>query len=323
MKTKTYKQIFIILAVSVFVIPQIVLAAWWNPLSWSVWNIFRSTPQVQQVQIATTTTPTVIATTTEKADTKVVSTKKPVINSTQKVSQPNIKQPSITVPSQPIPTPVPSCQTDIWSCDNWSSCSASGNQTRSCTKTFDCPSINTPTPIISQSCVPITAPVITPTPTPAPQTYNQNTSPVSNETISQQNAVKKAKSYLDYSAFSHDGLVAQLEYGQFSHADAVYGADNSGANWNEQALKKAKSYLDYSAFSRDGLVDQLEYSKFSSTEAVYGADNVGANWNEQAAKKAKSYMEYSAFSRGGLIDQLKYSKFTQTQAEYGANAVGL
>ena len=109
-----------------------------------------------------------------------------------------------------------------------------------------------------------TTPVPTPTPT-----------PVSSETTSQKNAVRKAKSYLAYTAFSHDGLVAQLEYEQFSHADAVYGADNSGGNWNEQAAKKAKSYMDMSAYSRDGLIEQLKYEKFTQEQAEYGANAVG------------------------------------------------
>lgn len=114
-----------------------------------------------------------------------------------------------------------------------------------------------------------------PAPTQVKQTDNQNTSPISSETISQKNAVKKAKSYLGYSAFSHDGLVAQLEYEQFSHADAVYGADNSGANWNEQAAKKAKQYMEYSAFSRGSLIEQLKYEKFTQEQAEYGANAVG------------------------------------------------
>lgn len=103
----------------------------------------------------------------------------------------------------------------------------------------------------------------------------KKTSGVSSETISQKNAVKKAKSYLGYSAFSHDGLVAQLEYEKFSHEDAVYGADNSGANWNEQAAKKAKSYMEYSAFSRGSLIEQLKYEKFTQEQAEYGANAVG------------------------------------------------
>ncbi len=108
----------------------------------------------------------------------------------------------------------------------------------------------------------------TPAPTPTP-------TPVSSETTSQKNAVRKAKSYVSYTAFSHDGLVAQLEYEQFSHADAVYGADNSGANWNEQAAKKAKSYMEMSAYSRGSLIEQLKYEKFTQAQAEYGANAVG------------------------------------------------
>ena len=118
-------------------------------------------------------------------------------------------------------------------------------------------------------------PTVKATPASAPQTDDQNTSSVSNETVSQTNAVAKAIDYLNYTAFSHDGLVAQLEYDQFSHADAVYGADNSGANWNEQAAAKAKAYMSYSAFSRGGLIAQLEYDKFTQAQAEYGANAVG------------------------------------------------
>lgn len=123
----------------------------------------------------------------------------------------------------------------------------------------------------------------TPTPTKAPVKATNTTAPVqtkqsapvSNETVSQKNAVNKAKSYLNFTGFSHDGLVAQLEYEQFSHEDAVYGADNSGANWNEQAAKKAKSYMDMTAYSRGGLIDQLKYEKFTQEQAEYGANAVG------------------------------------------------
>lgn len=129
------------------------------------------------------------------------------------------------------------------------------------------------------------APILTPEPTPTPtpksaptqttQANNQNISPVSSETVSQKNAVRQAKAYLGYSAFSHDGLVAQLEYEKFSHADAVYGADNSGANWNEQAAKSAKNYMEYSAFSRGSLIEQLKHEKFTQAQAEYGANAVG------------------------------------------------
>lgn len=107
------------------------------------------------------------------------------------------------------------------------------------------------------------------------QVVKPTTPPVSNTTVSQKNALRKAQSYLAYTAFSHDGLVAQLEYEKFSHEDAVYGADNVGANWNEQAAKKAKSYMDMQGYSRDGLIEQLKYEKFTQEQAEYGANAVG------------------------------------------------
>lgn len=95
------------------------------------------------------------------------------------------------------------------------------------------------------------------------------------ETVSQKNAVRKAKSYLDFAGFSRDGLVAQLEYDKFSNEDAVYGADNAGADWNVEAEQKAKSYMEFSSFSRQGLIDQLIYDKFTPEQAAHGADSVG------------------------------------------------
>ena len=94
-------------------------------------------------------------------------------------------------------------------------------------------------------------------------------------TLGQKNALLKAKSYLAYSSFSYKGLIEQLEYEEFSHEEAVYGADNCGANWNEQAAKKAKSYMDYSSFSKNGLIGQLEYEGFTKEQAQYGASTVG------------------------------------------------
>lgn len=94
----------------------------------------------------------------------------------------------------------------------------------------------------------------------------------STRTHGEENALKKAQSYLNVSAFSYSGLIDQLEYNGFSSAEATYAADHCGADWNEQAAKKAESYLRVSAFSYDGLVDQLEYNGFTHEQAVYGAN---------------------------------------------------
>lgn len=149
------------------------------------------------------------------------------------------------------------------------------------------------------------------------------TPPVQNTaTTGEKNALKKAKSYLEYSAFSRDGLIGQLEFEGYTNSEATYGADNVGADWNEQAIKKAGQYLEYSAFSYTGLVEQLEFEKFTHEQAVYGVDNCGADWNEQAVKKAAQYLEYSSFSKDGLIGQLEFEGFTHDQAVYGVTQNG-
>ncbi|MGD0576923.1 MAG: hypothetical protein ABSA74_02525, partial [Candidatus Staskawiczbacteria bacterium] len=38
---------FLVAAIVVFVVPQIALAAWWNPFSWSIWNFFNTPTPTQ------------------------------------------------------------------------------------------------------------------------------------------------------------------------------------------------------------------------------------------------------------------------------------
>lgn len=89
-----------------------------------------------------------------------------------------------------------------------------------------------------------------------------------------QNALKSAKSYLEFSAFSRKGLIEQLEFEQYSNAAATYAVDNCGANWNEQAVKCAKSYLEFSSFSKKELIEQLEFEGFTKAQAQYGVNAV-------------------------------------------------
>jgi len=96
-------------------------------------------------------------------------------------------------------------------------------------------------------------------------------SETSEPTVGQKNALNRAKTYLEYSAFSKQGLIEQLEYEGYTHNEAVYAANHCGANWSEQAYKRAQTYLEYSSFSKDGLIEQLEYEGFTHSEAYYGA----------------------------------------------------
>lgn len=94
-------------------------------------------------------------------------------------------------------------------------------------------------------------------------------------TFGMQNALNKAYDYLDFMAFSYEGLIKQLEYEGFTTEEATYACDHCGANWKQQASKKAKEYLDFMSFSKTGLIDQLEYDGFTYEEAVYGVEQNG------------------------------------------------
>ncbi|MCM3778388.1 Ltp family lipoprotein [Microbacterium hydrocarbonoxydans] len=94
-------------------------------------------------------------------------------------------------------------------------------------------------------------------------------------TVAQENAIRSAQNYLDFTGFSRSGLIGQLEYEGFSTEDATFAVDNAGADWNLEAAEKAQSYLDFSSFSRDGLYGQLEYEGFLPSEIEYGLAAVG------------------------------------------------
>lgn len=94
-------------------------------------------------------------------------------------------------------------------------------------------------------------------------------------TLGMKNALSAAKDYLNVMSFSYSGLIEQLEYEKYSHEEAVYGADNCGADWNEQAAKSAQGYIDTMSFSRQELIDQLVYEGFTQEQAEYGVQAVG------------------------------------------------
>lgn len=93
--------------------------------------------------------------------------------------------------------------------------------------------------------------------------------------LSQQNAVDKAQSYLRLAGFSRTGLIEQLEFEGFSTEDATFGVDNAGADWNAECAEKAQSYLDLTSFSRQGLYDQLAFEGFQAAEIEFALGQVG------------------------------------------------
>lgn len=136
-------------------------------------------------------------------------------------------------------------------------------------------------PVVTAPAAPTTVPTEdTADPTPVP-TKDKPTKTTPSLTLSQEQAIGSAQSYLDYTSFSRKGLIRQLssDAGEgFSVKDATFAVDYLKVDWNEQAAKKAKEYLGYSHFSRSGLIHQLESSAgegFTHSQAVYGVKKAG------------------------------------------------
>jgi hypothetical protein len=98
----------------------------------------------------------------------------------------------------------------------------------------------------------------------------------------EKNAIRAARNYLSFSAFSRLGLIQQLSSSAgdgYPHMVAVAAVNSLKVNWNTEAVKAAKNYLKISSFSCSGLIQQLDSSagdQFTLAQAKYGAKKAGA-----------------------------------------------
>lgn len=100
-------------------------------------------------------------------------------------------------------------------------------------------------------------------------------------TSEQINAYNSAKGYLNYTAFSRQGLIDQLVYEQYSEEAAEFAVsqieERGEVDWYEQAERSARQYLDYTSFSKQGLIDQLSSDaggKFTYEQAERAVESV-------------------------------------------------
>jgi Host cell surface-exposed lipoprotein len=121
-----------------------------------------------------------------------------------------------------------------------------------------------------------------PEPSSPPDTAPADTVPAEPAgTVSQQQALESAQSYLDMGGFSKAKLIDQLSspYGEkFSKADAQWAVAHCDADWNAQAVMSAKSYMEMGGFSRSKLIDQLTSpygEQFTYAQAIYAVNHVG------------------------------------------------
>ena len=143
--------------------------------------------------------------------------------------------------------------------------------------------VTEPSPPVVQTEAPVetTEPTKEPPATTAPKPSPKPSATKPAMTLSQEQAVAAAESYLELTAFSRKGLIRQLssEAGEgFSMKDATFAVDHIKVNWNEQAARSARSYLELTHFSRAGLIRQLESDSgegFTHKQAVYGVTKAG------------------------------------------------
>jgi Host cell surface-exposed lipoprotein len=116
---------------------------------------------------------------------------------------------------------------------------------------------------------------VTPPP-PAP-----TTSPPPQYTVSEQQAMDAAESYLsEGTGFSYQGLINQLssQYGNgFSVADATFAVNTLNPNWDQQATDAAHGYMTSEpGWSACGLMQQLDSpygGYFTQAQAEYGVQS--------------------------------------------------
>ena len=120
-----YHKLFIILLLVSFIVPQIVLAAWWNPFSWNIWNnIFSVFYKPQTTQTAPLSNPVVSEDASRNTETK-------------------------QQPKDQILPPSPMCSPN-WKCETWSLCKNS-LQTRACVDANSCGAL-TGKPSVARFC---------------------------------------------------------------------------------------------------------------------------------------------------------------------------
>ena len=133
-------------------------------------------------------------------------------------------------------------------------------------------------------------------------------------------ALNYALQYSKYSGLSYNAIVNQLKNDGFSDEDAIYAADNCGADWNNNAIKLAQRFVEYEPYSKLVLLETLQAEGFSLEQAKYGVDNSGIDFVQQAKNSALIYLKVENYDKDTIVDRLVNGEgFTQEEANKGAD----
>lgn len=146
-------------------------------------------------------------------------------------------------------------------------------------------------------------------------------------------AVKTAKDYVNNKNFTltAHSLYSIKEYleenKKFSPEEAEYGAENCGADWNEEAVKAAKMCLELEtqvnfSYSKKELSKSIERQwKFTPEQISYGVENCGADWNKQAENYVRVIIDKDPKAKKEqIIKTLTNKGFNKEEINYGIKA---
>ncbi|MBR0518926.1 hypothetical protein IJJ97_03955 [bacterium] len=146
-------------------------------------------------------------------------------------------------------------------------------------------------------------------------------------------AVKTAKDYVNNKNFTltAHSLYSIKEYleenKKFSAEEAEYGAENCGADWNEEAVKAAKMCLELEtkvnfSYSKKELSKSIERQwKFTPEQVSYGVENCGADWNKQAENYIKVMLDKDPnIKKEHIVKTLTNKGFNKEEINHGIKA---
>ena len=146
-------------------------------------------------------------------------------------------------------------------------------------------------------------------------------------------AVKTAKDYVSNKNFTltAHSLYSIKEYltenKKFSSEEAEYGAENCGADWNEEAVKAAKMCLELEtkvnySYSKKELSKSIERQwKFTPEQISYGIENCGADWNKQAENYIRVILDKDPNTKKEqIVKTLTNKGFNKEEINHGIKA---
>jgi len=134
-----------------------------------------------------------------------------------------------------------------------------------------------PRPSAEPTPTPEAKPTPPPAPKPAPKPAPETPAPAEKPklSVSQEQAIESAESYLDSGDFSKKGLINQLKFEQFTTKEATSAVDHIEVNWTAEADASAAHYLETGSFSHATLMNQLLFEGYTKAQAAHGVKSVG------------------------------------------------